>query len=130
MQRCEVSLRGEVGRHKHISDRCLLCWEILPLNEILGSKLVVSRIRRVAPRRQGRISLHGETGVKMSVAGVEELRKSRLARFLFGPILRLLRRFAPALFLFTPALFFEKQLLAIGRLFGRGYNSRMSRFVR
>ena len=118
-----MSLRGEVGRHKHISDRCLLCWEILPLNEILGSKLVVSRIRRVAPRRQGRISLHGETGVKMSVAGVEELRKSRLARFLFGPILRLLRRF-------VPALFFEKQLLAIGRLFGRGYNSRMSRFVR
>jgi hypothetical protein len=57
----------------------------------------------------------------MSVTGVEELGKSGLARFLFGPILGLLRGFAPALLLFAPALllfapalFFEKQLLVIG----------------
>lgn len=47
----------------------------------------------------------------MMVAGVEELWKSRLARFLFSPVLRLLRGFAPALFLFAPALFFPLRLL-------------------
>jgi hypothetical protein len=82
--------------------------------------------------------------MKVTVTCVQEFGKSGSAGPLlcnFAPALFLPLRtlcslpfmlflFALALLLFAPALFFEKQRLVIGGLFGHGDNGRTSRWVR
>ncbi|KAF2462950.1 uncharacterized protein BDR25DRAFT_363274 [Lindgomyces ingoldianus] len=109
-------------------------WKVFLFADSLGPTFVIC-ICRVALCQQ----------VKVIVASVEKLRERGLAGSLFRLfafsllfllgllcclasalffLLRLLRRFAPALLLFTPAFFFEKQLLVIGRLFSLAAQAR------